>query len=93
MFKFKSFKKEYLTLIFIVATFMGVFHHHDDLKQHNDCQICIIQSSIADADTPIEAIYFTLLNIKPEAVVKTPKTIYSKTLTNPLKARAPPSLV
>jgi len=93
MFKFKSLKKEYISLIFIVATFIGVFHHHNDLKQHNDCQICTIQSSIADADTPVEAIYFTRLDIKPDDIVKTSKSIYSKTLTNPLKARAPPSLV
>ena len=90
---FKYFTKKYIALIFVLATFMGVLHHHDDFKVHNDCQICTIQSSIADADTPVEVLYFTQLNIASKSTVKIPKTRHSKTLTNPLKARAPPTIV
>ena len=90
---FKYFTKKYIALIFVLATFMGVLHHHDDFKVHNDCQICTIQSSIADADTPVEVLYFTQLNIASKSTVKIPKTLHSKTLTNTLKARAPPTIV
>jgi hypothetical protein len=90
---FKYFIKQYISIIFILATFMGVFHHHNDFKQHNDCQICTIQASIADADTPVAVVYFTRLNIASTSTLKIQKISHAKTVTNPLKARAPPTIV
>ena len=90
---FKYFTKQYIVLIFVLASFMGVFHHHNDFKVHNDCQICTIQSSIADADTPVEVLYFTQLNIASKSTVKIPKTVHSKKIKNYLKARAPPKII
>jgi len=69
---------------------MGVFHHHNDLKQHNDCQICSIQSSIADADTPIDIIYLSHLDIKSESIIVKLHNLHSKKTPNFLNARAPP---
>jgi len=82
--------KKYFSIIFIVATFMGVFHHHNDLKQHPDCKICQLQSSIADADTPVDVVYISKINIKSEAIVSTPTKVYKHTELQLLYARAPP---
>jgi len=88
-----KFLHKYFSIIFIIATLMGVFHHHNDLKIHNDCQICTIQSSIADADTPSQTPYFTQLDILHDILVPKLICLHSKTLTNPLHARAPPKIV
>jgi len=72
---------------------MGVLHHHNDFVQHDDCQICTIQSSIADTDTPVEVLYFTRLNIRVKSIAQSPRILHSRTVTNPLKARAPPKIV
>lgn len=69
---------------------MGVFHHHHDLKQHNDCQICAIQSSISDADTPVGVVNLSRLDIKSESIVVELNTLHSKKIPNFLNARAPP---
>ena len=84
---------KYFSIIFIIATLMGVFHHHNDLQIHNDCQICTIQSSIANADTPSKTAYFTKLNILHDNLTLKLITSDSNTLTYPLHARAPPKIV
>lgn len=88
-----KFTHRYLSIIFILATLLGVFHHHDDLNVHNDCQICTIQSTIADADTPSQTSYFTKLDILHDNTVVKFINLHSKTVTNPLHARAPPKIV
>ena len=88
-----KFLRKYISIIFIVATFMGVFHHHNDLKSHNDCPICTLQSSIADADTPTQTPYFTKLNILHDDLILKLISLHSKGITNPLHARAPPKIV
>ncbi|PHQ56480.1 MAG: hypothetical protein COA30_01915 [Sulfurimonas sp.] len=69
---------------------MGVFHHHDNLKPHNDCQICTIQSSIADADTPVEKFYLSTLEQNSEATLTPLFSLIQKELDSTLQARAPP---
>jgi len=86
------FFKKYLSIIFIIATFMGVFHHHNDLKQHNDCKICTVQSSLAHADTPVEAHYLTSLELINESVVTALISLHVTKIDNQLKARAPPKI-
>ena len=85
-----KFFKNYFSIIFVVATLMGVFHHHDNLKPHNDCQICTIQSSIADADTPIETLYLTILEQSSEATLSSLFSLTQKESYSTLQARAPP---
>jgi len=85
------FCRKYLSIIFIVATLMGVLHHHDDLKQHSDCQICTVQSSIANADTPVDIVYFTKLDIFTESIVTALINLHTQAQRNSLNARAPPS--
>jgi len=85
-----KFFKNYFSIIFVVATLMGVFHHHDNLKPHNDCQICTIQSSIADADTPVEKFYLSTLEQNSEATLTPLFSLIQKELDSTLQARAPP---
>ena len=86
----KVFVKKYISIIFLLSTFLGVFHHHDDILQHNDCQICVIQSSIADVDTPSDTVYFTKLELFSESTKgNLPKLSLIKHYSQ-LNARAPP---
>jgi len=82
--------QKYFAIVLLFSSFMGTFHHHNDLKVHHDCQICTIQSNMANADTPVDVVYFTTLNIFVDPIVKKLGTLHSKIVTNPLKARAPP---
>ncbi|MEN4053698.1 MULTISPECIES: hypothetical protein [Sulfurimonas] len=84
------FLRKYLSIVFVLATLMGTMHHHNDLKQHSDCQICTIQSSIAHADTPVDVVYLTQLDIYRESIVTQLTTLHDKQSENPLHARAPP---
>lgn len=69
---------------------MGVFHHHDNLQTHNDCQICTIQSSIADADIPVENFYLTSLSNISESTITPLFSLIQKEKTHSIQARAPP---
>ena len=82
--------KKYLVIVFIISTFIGVFHHHNDLKQHNECQICTVQSSIANADMPTETVYLSEIKIYSEEVESNFPTFSKNRNRILLKARAPP---
>ncbi len=69
---------------------MGVFHHHDDLKQHNDCQICTVQSSIANADTPVETLYVSSVHLASESIITTLTHLCSSQTQRNIQVRAPP---
>lgn len=87
-----DFLKKYLSIIFIVATLMGVFHHHEDLKQHNDCQICTIQSNLSNIDTPVDVTYLTLLEISSETTITKLTNLISNKIQKTDNARAPPKI-
>ena len=87
-----SFLRKYLSIIFLVATLFGALHHHNDLKQHNDCKICTIQTSMADADMPVDRLYITQLDIFHEAIIKQLFNLHTIKCINPLNARAPPHI-
>lgn len=80
----------YISIVFIVATFMGVFHHHNDLLNHTDCQLCTIQHSIADADAPTEVEYFTKIDIYSFAITAEIPVFHPTYPHTTLHARAPP---
>ncbi len=84
--------KKYFSIIFILAMFMGAFHHHNDLKQHNDCQICTVQTNIANGDLPTDVMYLTKLEIVRESVTTKFASIHTNKLQNHLNARAPPKI-
>jgi hypothetical protein len=87
--RLKSLNK-FFSIVFVLATMMGVFHHHDDLKPHTECQICTIQSSIADADTPSQTLYLSKIEFfSASTASQFPNNHAYKQLIT-FKARAPP---
>lgn len=86
----KNWLKKYFAIVFLFATLLGGMHHHNDLKQHNDCKICVIQSTMLDADTPAIVHYIDEIAL----YAQTPVTFFANfildTHTTTLKARAPP---
>ncbi|BDY11889.1 hypothetical protein [Hydrogenimonas cancrithermarum] len=44
--------KKFFSGILLVATLLGAFHHHHDLKTHHNCPICTFQSNISSGDLP-----------------------------------------
>jgi len=86
----QSFIKKYFSIVFIVATLLGVLHYHHDLKQHNDCQVCTISSELLNADTPTANIYFSELQSYSEPIVTLLRTIVTIQLNSTFNGRAPP---
>jgi len=85
-----GFLKRYFSIIFIIATLMSVFHHHNDLKLHSDCKICVVSSSIMNADTPVKVSYITKLNITTEPIITKLYSLCIKFTQNNISLRAPP---
>ena len=74
----------------MLATLLGAMHHHNDLKQYNDCQICTIQSNIVNADTPVDVVYLTQLDIYSESIVAEFENLHAQKFTIHFFSRAPP---
>lgn len=85
-----KFIRRYISTLFIVAMSMGVFHHHNDLKQHNNCQICTISHNLVDIDTPIEVSYLTTLTLKSDSITAKLADLHQKAVISTLQVRAPP---
>jgi len=85
--------RKYFAILFAFSIFLGAAHHHNDLKQHNECQICQINSNLSVGDTPSETTTAYLLETKKE----TPKTTFTsqitKQLPNHYQTRAPPKAI
>jgi len=47
-----SYAKKLLASLFLVATFLAAFHHHDDGGLHHDCPVHILEASIISGDIP-----------------------------------------
>ena len=90
MFMIKRWLRKYFATVFVLATLMGVFHHHGDLQVHEDCKICVVQLNLANGDTPQEVKYLTLLDIRPTRVETFTQTLYHFSASSSLYARAPP---
>ena len=88
-----QFVRKYFSIVLLLASFMGSFHHHHNGLQHSDCQICTIAASIADADTPLEAHYLTELSLKSEATLASLQTATLSFVQNHYKSRAPPHII
>ena len=52
-----SYVKKLLASLFLVATFLGAFHHHDDTGVHQDCPIHILEASIVSGDIPLISLF------------------------------------
>ncbi len=86
----QKFIVKYISLIFVIAIFMGAFHHHNDMQEHSDCQICTIQNNLIDIDTPNTVSYLTSFSIQSEAVVANLKNFQLQEKILTFSARAPP---
>ncbi len=86
----KKFVSKYVGIVLLLATMMGAFHHHQDAKQHNDCQICIVQSTLFDADTPQKSIYLSQLDNSSTLIVTPLFSLHSNELISNRNSRAPP---
>lgn len=86
----RNFLSKYIGIVLFVATLMGSFHHHHDGKQHNDCQVCTIQSTITDADTPSGSIYLSYLENFSEVIVTPLFSLCNVEYISNVNSRAPP---
>ena len=50
--KRSGFVRHFFSALLLAATLLASLHHHNDLKTHNDCPICVLQSNFAGADMP-----------------------------------------
>ena len=82
--------KRCISVIFLLSTFLTSFHHHNDLKSHPNCPICVIQRNVTNADTPPDVEYIVDLNLKYEIVLEKLVSIHSYNYKNSLHQRAPP---
>lgn len=81
---------KYLTIVFVIATFMGSLHHHNDFKTHTDCQVCTVQQNITDIDTPSDVSYITLFSLQSESTLILLTTLQTEECYSSFSARAPP---
>ena len=85
----KLFKK-YFSVIFLISIFFTSLHHHNDLKTHTDCKICILQSNTKNIDTPPQHTYLSDIVVVYTDIYVDKTTTYLKAIINPLHTRAPP---
>ena len=81
---------KYVGIILFLATLMGSFHHHDDGRQHEDCQVCTIQSTMLDSDVPTTSVYLAYLENFSEAIVTPLLSINKVGDISNVNSRAPP---
>ena len=81
---------KYISIIFILATFMGFLHHHNDIQEHNDCKMCTIQNNLTNIDTPVEVSYLTSIFTPSESLPNPLPSFEKKRLISTNTARAPP---
>ena len=86
----KLFKK-YFSFIFLISIFLTSLHHHNDLKTHTDCKICVLQSNTKNVDTPPQHTYLSNIVVVYNEIYVDKTTTYHKAIINPLHTRAPPS--
>ncbi len=85
-----KFLKKYFAIIFLLASFAGSMHHHDDLLQHDDCKVCVVQSNILNADLPSDAIYLSQIDNRSEGIITKLVSLHLEILPNEYHSRAPP---
>ena len=85
--------KKYFAIVFAFSILLGVFHHHNDLKQHNECQICQINANLSVGDTPSETSTAYLLEAKKETPQTPLASQTTKKLPTSYQTRAPPQVI
>ncbi|WP_428737703.1 hypothetical protein [Sulfurimonas sp.] len=86
----RNYLSKYVGIILFLATLMGSFHHHDDGRQHEDCQVCTLQSTMLDSDVPQTSTFLTYLENFSEAIVTPLFSVYKVEYISNVNSRAPP---
>lgn len=83
----KLYKTLLLTFV-LIGTFLSSFHVHDNHHDHEDCQVCVLQHNIVDADLPV------IYSVEKVALFFEEPAYATSLLTNTLckdsHSRAPP---
>jgi len=87
-----AFLKKYLSIIFILATFMGVFHQHNDLKPHTECKLYTLQSILENINIPTEIFYLCKINTYEEAILTPLCSCTTTEIYYTFNPRAPPKI-
>jgi hypothetical protein len=69
---------------------MNGLHHHDDIIQHVDCQMCVVQNTLSDFDTPLDVFYLSKITLSPKNILSQYQTLHSLKPFTTLHERAPP---
>jgi len=89
----KHFVKVYISIVFLVMTFIGSFHHHDDLAQYDDCQLCVIISHSSCADVPTDTVFLSKVIHILESIPPKYQNLYRFIKITNVHSRAPPNIV
>jgi len=83
---------KYISIIFLIATFMSSMHYHNDMHEHNDCKICTVQHNVADIDTPTDVNYLSFFTKISETTFLDFQNLQTQKIDLTFSARAPPFL-
>jgi hypothetical protein len=82
----------FFSIVFVVATLLGVLHHHNDLKSHSDCQICTVQVNLSNGDTPNNTISIPIIRKISSATICELSNLHTNNKFSILRTRAPPKI-
>ena len=81
--------RKFLSLLLLVGTLLGIFHHHNDLKPHPNCSVCVLKHNLAHGDLAA-AVKLPAVDTLVETPLHDPvRRICAETPTLP-PVRAPP---
>ena len=84
-----GFFNRFLSAVLLAVTLLSALHHHNDLKTHNDCPVCVLQSNLSGADTPA-ALSLQEIDAHSDPVVTRFITLRLSSRPESVFARAPP---
>ncbi|BBG66415.1 hypothetical protein NNO_1712 [Hydrogenimonas sp.] len=81
--------RKLLSTVLLAVTLFSALHHHNDLKTHNDCPVCVLQSNLSVADTPA-TLSLQEIDAHSDPVVTRFVTLRLSSRPESVFARAPP---
>ncbi len=82
--------KRFLSALLLAATLLSAMHHHNDLKSHPECPVCILQTNISSGDVP-SATNIQIAQTQPSLTLSELKIIKISNISSSHFARAPPT--
>ena len=87
----KRFFQKYLFLFYLISVITGSLHHHSDLKQHNDCKVCVVKNSVQESDTPPEYTFDPSLTLSLLVAPQKSVSFFTNQKPQTLKNNSPPN--